>query len=77
MYTSGHFLQGWRAEAGPCRGGRPWLLWHLMSGDSVSSSCCRDAKGRGCEDAGEKDGEMLEKKGNPLQFSNHPPNKTS
>lgn len=47
-------LQGWRAVADQCRGGRPWLLWRLMSGDSVSSSCCTDAGGRGCEHAGEQ-----------------------
>lgn len=46
------FLQDWRAEAGQCGGGRPWLRWHLTSGDFVSSSCCRDAEGRGCELAG-------------------------
>jgi len=46
------YLQGWRAEAGLCKGGRPWSLWRLTSGGCVSSTCCRGAAGRGCETAG-------------------------
>lgn len=52
-------VQGWRAEAGQYRGGRPWSRWRLMSGDSVSSSCCRDAEGRGCELAGAQTGKEI------------------